>query len=945
MGRRRGASDLSAKGAPSGGMRFEVPVGQLLEQLLQDPAMELDGGVAAVHREPAKPARSTAWPAGVSQATTGAAARLGIELPYVHQARALEAAIDPDGPGALAIVTGTASGKSACYTLPLVEAAVRSGGSARGLLIFPTKALAHDQLAHLRRWDQALDGACELSPAAYDGDTPRGARSGIRRSARLLLTNPDMLHGGILPHHTAWASFFSELAWIVVDEAHVYRGVFGGHVANVLRRLRRVAGHYGARPRCVLTSATLANPGDLAAALAGEPALIIDDDGAPRGARTFVLYNPPIIDERLGVRRSSLLEAERLARHFVAGGVQTIVFARTRRTAELMVRYIGDGLSREGLGTGPVVGTGRKGKGAADGDGGGPERLVRGYRGGYTPAERRAIEADLRDGRLRAVVATNALELGIDIGDLDACVMVGYPGTIASTRQQAGRAGRRRAGSAAVLVVGPGPLDQFLAGHPEFLFERSVERALLDPDNPLLLLDHVRCAAFELPFDADEAAGPFGAAVAGAPSEPSRPRPAVAEVLAVLEEQGWVRRYADGRWYWLADAYPAQTVGLRAAGADGIAVVRSAPPNEILGTVDRGRAPSEVHPGAVYLHDGSAWRVLALDWDAGRAEVVPENSDVYTQPTGRTTLQPLEIAEVANVPAAALHRGQLEVRRRITGFRELRLRTREVVRSGTLDMPETSYAAGACWFVVEEAALDRLRASGTWRHDPLAGRGPGWQAARDDARARDGYRCRSCGAPEAPDRQHDVHHVRPFRDFLATGAPPGPAAAESPESPVSGAAGGTAEGAARAAAGTADGRATANDLDNLVTLCRSCHARAEGALALQGGLSGVGYALRHIAPLFLMCDPSDLDVSAESRAAWTGGPTVALYEASAIGAGFGGALFDLHGRIVNAALELIQGCPCEHGCPACIGPVLDESDGAKPRARAILELLRDERVL
>jgi DEAD/DEAH box helicase domain-containing protein len=401
---------------------------------------------------------------------------------YSHQLRAWQVVCSGSH---LAVVTGTASGKTLCYNLPILDRLLRDP-AARALYLFPTKALAQDQLASLGELDIE-----KIAAAIYDGDTPSQARRSIRRNARLVLSNPDMLHTGILPHHTNWADFFRNLQFVVIDEMHVYRGIFGSHVANVLRRLRRIARFYGANPQFILTSATIANPQELAEKLVEAQLEIIDQDGASRGAKSFLIYNPPVINPELGLRRSAMQESVRLADDMLAYRLQTVIFGRSRRGVELMLTYLRQQSAAD------------RGWGSVPKD----ETEVRGYRGGYLPGQRRQIEHGLRTGQVRAVVATNALELGIDIGAMGAALLVGYPGSIAATWQQAGRAGRGDELSLAVLVATADPLDQFLARHPEYLFHRTPEQGLINPDNLLILLNHLRCAAFELPFQADE---PFG---------------------------------------------------------------------------------------------------------------------------------------------------------------------------------------------------------------------------------------------------------------------------------------------------------------------------------------------------------------------------------------------------------------------------------------------------
>ena len=456
----------------------------------------------------------------------------------------------------MAIVTPTASGKTLCYNLPILHT-ILNDPSARALYLFPTKALAQDQLAELHRWRTEIDGlgnqcSLGLSVSTYDGDTPSADRSRIRKAAQMILTNPDMLHVGILPYHTQWADFFAGLRWVVIDEMHTYRGVFGSHVANVLRRLQRVCAHYGSTVRFICTSATIANPAQLAERLIEQPVTLVDENGAPRGAKHIILVNPPLVDAEKGIRRSATLETTDLAARCLEAGVQTIVFGRSRLTTELLLTYLREGGARgEGRGA-----TNRHMRLMSQFATRNSPLTVRGYRGGYLPNERRAIEAGLRSGAVRAVVATNALELGIDIGQLQAALLCGYPGTIASTWQQMGRAGRTTDAALALLVATAGLLDQYIVQHAEFIFERSPEHALINPDNLMLLLDQVRCAAFELPFHAGERFG------AGVDSE---------DVLQLLVEQGDLHAHGE-HFFWSGESYPARAVSLRSAGSDSVVI-------------------------------------------------------------------------------------------------------------------------------------------------------------------------------------------------------------------------------------------------------------------------------------------------------------------------------------------------------------------------------------
>ncbi|MFQ5341968.1 MAG: Zn-binding domain-containing protein, partial [Anaerolineae bacterium] len=759
----------------------------------------------------------------------------------------------------------------------------------------------------------------DLRPASYDGDTPASSRPQIRRQARVVLSNPDMLHAGILPHHTKWFDLFSHLRFVVLDEIHAYRGVFGSHVANVIRRLRRIARFYGSDPQFICCSATIANPVELATRLTEVPVTLIDDDGSPKGERHFIFYNPPIVDRQLGIRRSAMLEAQQLAQLFLAADVQTIVFTRARQTTELLLRYLQTSVEGTRGNLGELGGTqGNSGSRIEETIDNSQlaihnSQLVRGYRGGYRPHERREIEAGLRDGSIRGVVSTNALELGIDIGRLDACLMAGYPGTIASTWQQAGRAGRRAGVSAAVLVAGAGPLDQYIVTHPGYFFEQSPEHGLINPDNLLILLDHIRCAAFELPFTAGE---PFGQATPHDIPDRHYSTDTGAEttrdILDYLADAGELHRVGD-TYYWMSESYPAESVSLRSAGPDNVVIVDAGDPEQVqaLGTIERRSAPQMVHQGAVYLHAGNTYLIDQLDWEAGQAFARAIDADYYTRASVSVDVRPVDTFEETVAAGATVGYGEVEVTSKATSFRKIRFYTQETLGWGEINLPEQTMLTTGYWFVLSEETVEQLREAGWWQFDPVGYRGPNWQQQRDAARARDGFRCRHCGAPERPDRQHDIHHLQPFRDF---GYVPG----------------------------QNERYRAANQLDNLITLCRVCHRQAENAQRFQGALTGLGHVLGHVAPLFLMCDYRDIGIQAESQAAWSKRPTVTIYERVPAGVGFSEALFRLHGRLLTTAQELIRDCPCGRGCPSCVGPVDEVGEDARAYTLAILaELLAD----
>lgn len=823
-----------------------------------------------------RPASFAPIPDELHPALAAALKKDGIHDLYSHQAVAWEHAACGRN---TVLVTGTASGKTLGYNLPVLDRLLRDK-DARALYIFPTKALAQDQANNLKALlEKAKQAPAPYPPSlsspyspiplsTYDGDTPSAARPSIRREARLIITNPDMLHTGILPHHTAWAEFFCNLQFVVIDEMHAYRGVFGSHVANVIRRLKRVARFYGARPQFFLTSATIANPDELAGRLIEEPVALVDEDGSARGPRNFLIYNPPIVDRDLGLRRSSLLEGVRLAEDLLTYNVQTILFTRSRRSVEVLLTYLreraGESLEK-------------------------PSAAIRGYRSGYLPAERRAIEAGLRSGEVRAVVATNALELGIDIGGMGASVLVGYPGTVAATWQQAGRAGRGADASLSILVATADPLDQFLAAHPEYFFGRSPEQALIDPDNLLILLGHLRCAAFELPFGAGEAFGRV-------------PPDQVAEFLEFLRDEGSLH-LSNERYFWMADQYPAQGISLRSASPNNVILQvfneEGAPPVTI-GTVDRESAPWMVHPQAVYLHEGQTYQVEELDLEAGAARLRRASTDYYTEPRNETTVALVEKLAEEPAPGALRSYGELQVTTQVIGYRKVRWHTHEQLGLGELLLPPSELQTTGYWLALYDETVDRLRAAGLWTNDANE-YGPLWPRLRQQVRARDSYTCQVCGAAEI-DRAHDVHHKAPFRTFTSL--------------------------------------EQANQLSNLITLCHACHRRVETAVRVRSGLAGLAYALSHLAPFFLMCDPGDLGVHSDPQSDLAGGqPVVVLYDHAPGGIGFSRRLFEIHDELMLRARELVSGCECADGCPSCVGPGGENGAGGKQETLAILEAL------
>ena len=601
--------------------------------------------------------RPVPLPEGLHPALVAALAKAGIEHLWSHQAAALEAAAS----GHVIVTTGTASGKSLAFNLPVLHT-LANRPSARALYLYPTKALAQDQARKLSEL-----GGRFLRHAIYDGDTPREERRAIRNRSNLILTNPDMLHVGVLPNHDSWGDVLANLEFVVVDEAHVYRGVFGSHVANVLRRLRRLARAYGSDPRFVLTSATIANPGELAERLTGLDVQLVAEDGAPHAERRVTMWNPPLVDERAGIRASALSEAAGLLASLVEEEVRTICFLKSRRGVELIQKFAR--LRLEDAGRGDLA-----------------ERIAP-YRAGYTPAQRREIERRLAEGELLAVVATDALELGIDVGDLDAAVCVTFPGTVASLRQMWGRAGRRQTGLA-LYVAGDDALDQFFCRHPDEFLDRPVESAILDHESEEVHMAHLLAAAYEMPLTGEDA-------------DALGPRwEAYAERLVKLGDL----RERGGRYLPRRSDYPAAKIPLRSASADSVAVVEASA-GEVIGTMETARAHSTVHPGAVYLHMGSAYEVEDLDLDARRAIVKPFFGDWYTQPKKETDTWIEQVRDKRETGGVELSFGIVSVSEQVIAYQRKRVSDHEVLDFETVDLPEQQFVTQALWYELPEPFL------------------------------------------------------------------------------------------------------------------------------------------------------------------------------------------------------------------------------------------------
>lgn len=809
----------------------------------------------------AREAVSTPIPTWLDSRLQSALQSLGITQLYSHQAEAVRHAHDGEN---LVIATGTASGKTLCYNLPAIQQAL-SNPNARILYLFPTKALAQDQLASLSELLKAVDSQKPMTANIFDGDTPQHMRSAMRKQSIFLLTNPDMLHQGILPHHAIWQSFFQGLSLVVIDEMHTYRGIFGSHFANLLRRLKRIAAFYGVFPRFILTSATIANPVELAEVLIDDKVSLIDHSGAPHGEKHFLLYNPPLIDQRLGLRKSSIQTSVNLGLRLLDANHQSLLFARTRRTVEMLLIYLLEKLPFQ------------------------TRSKVRGYRSGYLKSDRREIEQGFKNGNIRLVVATSALELGIDIGELESVLMVGYPGSIATTLQRAGRAGRKQQDSLALLIATNDAMDQYLANHPQYL-ANSPEKALVDPNNLLVLYQHLRCATFELPFAPDEGFGPI------LPSQ-------LSEIFQTMTEAGEVLS-RNSTHYWVADTYPAAGISLRSSTPNLVSLfVGDGEKPTLLGQMDAHSAEWLVHPQAVYLHEAESYLVEDLDLEHGVCKLKPAQPDYFTLPTIKTTIEDFHERSSQPVGSSNVSCGSLSLSIQVEGFRKIRWQTNETLERLPLDMPARGLETEGTWFSISESLVNQLRDLALWNSDPND-YGAGWAALRQKILIRDQYKCAACHQTFTASELH-VHHIQPFKTFA---------------DPL-----------------------RANAPSNLVSLCRKCHTLVETRVRVISGMAGARHALRNIAPLLIMCDDADIAMLSEPKSILNNGqPAILVYDTIPGGVGLSNQLFEDHRFWLARAVEMISDCPCEDGCPACVGPFGDDGYGSKRESLALLRGLLHE---
>ncbi|MFW6131749.1 MAG: DEAD/DEAH box helicase [Candidatus Aminicenantaceae bacterium] len=753
--------------------------------------------ITAIKHMSSRAANFKEYPSDVHSSLIKALNKKGFHKLYSHQYNAWKRLKEGKN---IVVVTPTASGKTLCYNLPVLDSILKNSSN-RAIYLFPTKALSQDQRSELDDTINLLSQ--EIRIFTYDGDTPQDARKAIRSRGHIILTNPDMLHAGIMPHHTKWIKLFENLQYIVIDELHNYRGIFGSHLANVLRRLKRIAFFYGSKPQFILCTATIANPSDIAEKMIEEPVSLIKDNGAPAGEKYFVFYNPPVVNEHLGIRRSYVNESRRISSKFLKNNLQTIIFARSRLITEVLLTYIKQDIEKTVEDKG----------------------LVRGYRGGYLPLKRREIEKDLRSGKIRGVISTNALELGIDIGGLDVAVLSGYPGTISSTWQRAGRAGRKSGKSAAVLVASSSPVDQFIINHPDYFFSKNPEKALINPDNLSILVSHVECAAFELPFVDGEK---FGEREIG-------------EILKFLEEEGLVYHSKD-KWFWTSDAYPADGVSLRSISSDNFVVVDTTKQPKAIAEVDFSSTLMTLHPKAIYMCEGVQYYVENLDYKQRKAYVKKTDVDYYTDAIDYTKIKIIDIFEGKKSENHTISHGEVHVATQVVGFKKIKFYTMENVGAGDLSLPQNEMHTTAYWLTIPASIFQQLKFTSEQKIN---------------------------------------------------------------------------------------------------------------------GLYGLAYLLHHVSPLFMMCDLHDVGVSIGDNS--TGKslpprdirkkiypeesgfiskmdfePNIFIYDNFPGGIGLSPSLFDLEDKLLIHSKKTIEACPCEEGCPSCVGPVKESGEQAKQVALQII---------
>jgi DEAD/DEAH box helicase domain-containing protein len=792
---------------------------------------------------------------------------IGINSLYSHQLQAIKLIFDGKN---TVLTTGPSSGKSLAYTLPILNALYQNENS-NALLLFPTKALAYDQLTHFKEYiDNSQNNNLWKKDvlkkiSVYDGDTPKEIRSSIRKHAQVILTNPDMLHVGILPNHFLWEKFFENLKFIILDESHIYHGIFGSHVANVIRRLKRILSLYNQKPVYVCTSATIGNPIEFLSKLVEDEFVLVSEDGSPQGRKQVVFYNPPLLNEDLGIRKSSHQEALKIVSELLENGVQSLVFQGTRKEVEKSLKKIKE------------QDTNKK------------DYFSAAYRSGYLANDRRKLEEDFRSGKINVLFSTNALELGVDIGGLKCVILSGYPGSISSTLQQIGRAGRKQSESLAILIASMNPIDQYIIKRPEYLFINSPEKAIINPNNPNILLEHLKISLYELSFVEGEKFGNLSWDQTRA-------------LLDLLIENGYARK--NNNKYLIVDSSKfLNDISLRNLGGNTLKLVDiTNDKHRIFGEIDYSSSLWMVHPNAIYLHLGVQYIVENMNFETNEVLLAESNVDYFTEPKIDKTIALIEQTRSKSLNNLDLFFGKIKVTQTVIGYKEILWESHQKISEDVLELPEIVLDTEAFWFYIPDSIKNEL-INEKFVFNYKNEYGPEWNKYKDLIRKRDNCTCQNCGIQEN-DTAHHIHHKKPIKLF------------ESIEE--------------------------ANHPSNLVTLCAKCHRLAEIQVKVKSGMNGLSYLLKTLSPIFILCGPEDIDVILDSKNEITGFEnSILMYDNISYGLGLSLELYNNFHMILPEMLKHIKDCGCHHGCPSCVGPVSDEGYGGKEETIRLLELIMD----
>jgi len=789
----------------------------------------------------------------------------GINSLFSHQYQAIEFIHREKN---VILTTGPSSGKSLAYLLPVLDALYKNENG-NALLLYPTKALAYDQFKHVNdlinggQEDKQRKISIAKKISVYDGDTPKETRSSIRKKAQVILTNPDMLHIGILPNHFLWEKFFENLKYIILDESHTYHGIFGSHVANVIRRLKRILSIYHQKPIYICTSATIGNPIEFIQKLTEEDFVLVDNDGSPQGRKHLIFYNPPVLNEELGIRKSSNQETLKIVKEIVESEVQTLVFQRSRKEVEKNLKYLKEQFGHQN------------------------SHFSASYRSGYLANDRRKLEEDFRSGKLNVLFSTNALELGVDIGGLKCVILSGYPGSISSTLQQIGRAGRKQSDSLAILIASANPIDQYIIKRPEYLLVNNPEKALINPNNPNILLEHLKLGLYELSFMEGENFGIL---------EWEQLFPLINQLLEI----GFARKNNNKYLFSGISSY-SNKISLRNLSGNTMKLINTTNDQQkIIGEVDYASSLWMVHPNAIYLHLGEQYFVKNVDYE--RNEVVLEESkmDYYTEPKLEKTFEIFEQIKTKSFNQLEIYFGAIQVTQQVIGYKEILWENHQKISEDKLEMPKIVLDTEAFWFYIPSAIKDEILEKKLLLNQKKD-YGPEWKKYKDLIRKRDNYTCQHCGIHE-DNTAHHIHHKKPLKLFESIEA--------------------------------------ANNPANLITLCPSCHRLAEIQVKVRSGMSGLSHLLRTLSPVFIMCGPEDLDVILDSKNEITGYENaIIIYDNISYGLGLSEEIYNNFDMILPEMIKHAKECGCHHGCPSCVGPVTDEGYGGKEETIQLLELL------